>query len=187
MTMKEIRIPKALRELHGERSTLACLAIVYATGLGVAGAIVLGALPFGLAPWRLLVLALVALDIGGGVAANLSSSTNRYYAERPRLRRAFILLHVLQPAILAAVLPEAWPYFASAGAFTLLSCLMLGRIKDRELQQGLAALLVALGLAASLLLFDLRIQVLHAFAPLYMMKLILGFSVQRPDFRQAGN
>jgi hypothetical protein len=65
--------------------------------------------------------------------------------------------------------------------FTLGSAIGLNKVKDTEFQQNIASLLLGIGIALSFF-FALPIPILYVFAPLFMVKLILGFSVQRPSF-----
>ncbi|HWQ46568.1 MAG TPA: hypothetical protein VN376_06860 [Longilinea sp.] len=178
---KEIAIPKALRELHGERTRVSTLGLVYLSGLICAGLVTwqlwLAAVPL----WQTAVSALIFLDVGGGVAANLSSSTNQYYQQHAKLRLPFIALHVFHPAVMAALFPAALPYFVFVMLFTLTATFTVNALTDAEQQQNLAALLLTVGCALSFF-FHLPVPVLFLFAPLFMVKLILGFAVRRPLF-----
>jgi hypothetical protein len=177
--MREVELPRLLHELHGERTTVLNILLVYSTGILVAGIFVIGLPPAGLPLWKLLLSGFLALDIGGGVVANLSASTNLYYRERKGLRIPFILIHAIHPALFALLFPAQARYFACVFAYTAMSCLLVNRIRSPESQQIVAASLVAVGVSASFLLFDLDPRVLYLVAPLFMTKLILGFSVRR--------
>lgn len=142
---------------------------------------VLQLLPAGFPTWKYVVVGILYLDIASGAVANLSTSTNQYYRGKTRLRIGFLLLHSLHPALFITVLPEAWPYYLFAGTFTLVSALVVNALGDAEFQQNLAALLVVTGIVVSLT-FHLPQVVLFSFAPLFMIKLVLGFAVQRPEF-----
>jgi hypothetical protein len=175
---REVNIPRSLRELHGEQTRVSTLIAVYSAGLIVGGVVAWQLAGSGLPVWKIIVATLLFLDIGGGVVANLSRSTNRYYQDHAGLRLPFLALHVFHPALLALLFPAALPYFAFAGAFTLAGAFAVNAVKDSELQQNLAALFVAVGIACSFL-FPVNSIVLYAFAPLFMVKLILGFAVRR--------
>ncbi len=180
MMDKEIKIPIALHELHGEKTRLSTLITVYLAGLVVAGVVVAQILPAALPLWKVVLVGILYLDIAGGVVANLSTSTNQYYQGKPGLRLGFTLLHILHPALFIAVLPEAWPYFGFVGIFTLASVRLVEAAGNTEFQQNLAALLVVIGIVASLT-FDLPLVIFYSFAPLFMIKLVLGFAVRRPQ------
>lgn len=181
MLAKEISLPKALHELHGERTRLSTLALVYLAGLAAAGVVAWQLLSAGLAAWQIALASLLFLDIGGGVVANLSTSTNQYYQRKPGLRVTFLLLHILQPALLALAFSAVLPYTIFTAGFTLGTALLVNTAKDTEFQQNIAAALLTGGICLSFL-FALPHPVLYAFAPLFMIKLILGFAVRRPAF-----
>ena len=179
MLDKEITIPKALHELHGQKTRISTLGTVYLASFIVAGVAVHQILPGGLPAWKVLLVLILYLDIAGGVVANLSTSTNRFYQEKTQLRVGFILLHCLHPALFISVLPESWPYFVFVGIFTLASALLVNAFRDTEFQQNLAALLVVAGIAVSFT-FDVPLAFFYSFAPFFMIKLIIGFAVRRP-------
>jgi hypothetical protein len=181
MLHQEIRVPKFLHELHGERTRLSTLILVYATGVLAAGLVVSQLLPLDLPAWKRALVGLLYLDLAGGVVANLSSSTNQYYQSKVSRRLVFLSLHILQPALLAMLFPEGIPYFGFAAAFTLVAAFVMNLVLDMEAQQNLAAALLVIGVVVSLS-YDLPARALYSFAPLYMAKLLLGFSVQRPAF-----
>ena len=119
MIPKEITLPKALHELHGETTRISALVMAYLAGLIVAGVTVCAVLPAGLPVWKVLLVGFLYLDMAAGMVANLSTYTNQYYQRKPRLRTGFILLHCLHPALFGLVLPAGWPFFVFVGAFTL--------------------------------------------------------------------
>jgi hypothetical protein len=175
---REIDVPKWLHELHGERTRLSTLVMVYAAALLCGGLTAWQLALTGLSGWKVALAALLLLDVGGGVVANLSSSTSLYYQQNPKLRLPFIAMHVVHPAALAALFPQSWMYFVFVMVFTLGGTYAVNALRDRELQQNLAALLVVVGSALSFL-FPQAIPVLYLFSPLFMVKLILGFAVRR--------
>lgn len=181
MLNKVISIPKSLHELHGERTRLSTLALIYLTGLSAAGIVVAQLVGSGLTWWQTALAAVVFLDIAAGVTANLSTSTNQYYQGKPGMRVVFLAIHFFHPAALAWLFPVAWVYFTAAYGYMLLAGMTVNAVRDPELQQNLAALFVVVGIVLSLL-FELPVIALYAFAPLYLLKLLLGFAVRRPAF-----
>jgi hypothetical protein len=179
---KEIELPKFLHDLHGERARVSTLIATYLSGLLCASVAAWQFALAGLPVWKIALGALIFLDIGGGVVANLSSSTSQYYRERPKLRLPFLALHIIHPAALAMLFPFALSYFIYAGVVTLAGAALVNAVKDEELQQNLAALLIVVGCAFS---FGFRFDMpsLYLFAPLFLVKLVLGFAVRRPDFQ----
>lgn len=186
MLNHEIQIPSFLHEIHGEAARLTNLLLVYTIGIGAAGFAIAILAEAQLAWWQYAILGVVFFDIAGGVVANLSTPTNRYYASRPMRSIVFALLHVLQPAAFAIVFPEAWPYWLYIVAVTVPATFVIRAIPDTEHQQNLGAFIVV---AATLVatLFPLEHAVLYSIAPLFFIKLLLGFAVQRPALYEHEN
>jgi hypothetical protein len=181
MQDKEITVPKALHELHGDKTRLSTLVLVYLSGVIAAGLVLILLLPNELPLWKMMLIAVLYVDIAGGVVANLSTSTNQYYQDRNQQRTIFALLHILQPAIFILVFPAAWLYYVFSGLYTLMSIGIVSQFQDSELQQNAAALLVVVGVALSFA-FPVPHAILYSFAPLFLLKLVLGFAVRRPSF-----
>jgi hypothetical protein len=143
--------PSLVAEMHGERSRVSTLVLVYLSGIFCA-ALMTGLLFAGGATvWQMAVSALVFLDVGGGVVANFSTSTRQYYQDHAKLRVPFITVHALQPALLAAVFPLSLFYFLFVMAFTLGVAFTVNAVQEGELRQTLAALLTAVGISLSFL------------------------------------
>lgn len=181
MLNREINVPKALHELHGENARLSSLVLVYLAALVVGGIALWQILPLGLPVWKVVLALILFLDIGGGAAANLTSSTNQYYQKKGSLRLIFLAMHVVHPLLLMLIFPQNVWFLIFVMVFTLGSAFGINLLKDREMQQTTAAALVATGVCFAVL-FPISLPFLFAFAPLFMVKLILGFAVKRPDF-----
>jgi hypothetical protein len=209
--MRMVKIPKILHELHGELAPAYAIWTVYLGGTLTAVLFVLLLLntTTGLEWWKLVISALLMLDIAGGVIANLSRSTNEYYHApgNERLRAGFLILHIAQPALFALMFPEALLYFALVFLWTLPASYGVTRISQQEKATHAASLLVTLGILIStgvgVLLYRSTVPalggtdafigsiaasgkpgpdfplVLTAIGPLFMVKLILGFAVDR--------
>ncbi len=180
-TVNDIRIPKFLHELHGETAPLSQILLVYASALAGTVLFFIALYPYPLPLWKSALLAVLLVDIIGGVTANLSSSTNQYYQRANGRRIGFLLLHVLQPALFTLLFPEQWAYFAYVGVFALAAAFLVNSVNDPELQQNLGAALLVCGICAGTIFAPEPIA-LHALAPLFLTKLILGFAVRRPKF-----
>ena len=100
MIDREIKIPKVFQELHGEKPYLSTLILVYLAGIGAASIVIAIILPEGLPTWKIIFVFILYFDIGGGVVANLSTSTNQHYQGKTRLRVGLFLLHIIHPALL---------------------------------------------------------------------------------------
>jgi len=177
---KKVNVPKYLHELHGESPTMFSLLMTYFTGLIVGLLVIVFISSSGMPIWKKLILFILYLDIAGGVVANFSSSTKRYYEKHVELRYYFIFLHFLHPLLFILLFPDSVYYFIYVGLFTIIACLFLYQVKNVEVQQTFASFLLVAGVLISFF-FNLPLKVLYSFAPLFMTKLIIGFSVKRQD------
>ena len=180
MLNKKVNVPKYLHELHGESPTIFSLFMTYFTGL-IAGLLVMMCISnSGMPIWKKLILFILYLDIAGGVVANFSSSTNRYYEKHVKLRLYFVFLHFLHPLLFILLFPDSVYYFSYIGLFTIIACMILYQVENIEIQQAFASFLLVTGVLISFF-FNLPLKVLYSFAPLFMTKLIIGFSVKRQE------
>ncbi|MBD0256369.1 MAG: hypothetical protein ICV83_11680 [Cytophagales bacterium] len=173
---KELTIPRALRELHGERARVTDLLLTYGTGL-LSAASVPAFADLSMSPARWLVLSILTMDIAGGVTANFTRGTNAYYASRPGLRLTYILLHAVQPGILIWLFPEQGGRLALFAGYTLLATLGVNALPEYWYQRLVAGLLTAPGI---LLLHWLAVgpSVITGLLTLYLIKLVLAFAVR---------
>jgi len=180
MREREIAIPRAFRELHGERSTVFDLLLVYGTAMafGVLALVFARSRVADLPWWKSALLFLVAADTSGGVVANFSASTDRYYSERPGLRWAFIFVHVIGPAVLYILFDGRLAYWAFLYLYTVAAASIVNVIQERNHQEIAAAALLVLGIVI-LLPIGLEAPFLAWFGPVFMIKLILAFAVRR--------
>ena len=137
----------------------------------------------GLPVWKSILLFILYADIAGGVISNFSSSTKDYYRTNKSLRLTFILMHLIHPALFILVFPDFAGYFIYVGLYTILACLILARINQIEIQLTTALLLLLLGTSFSFC-FKIPVNFLFSFAPLFMSKLIIGFSVGKQNFEK---
>jgi hypothetical protein len=181
-----LTIPKALHEFHGEKATVTNILFVYGTGLIAAAVFICFLLPLKLPLWKYVLSALLILDIGSGLVANLSSSTNQYYQQHKKLRIPFLLLHVVHPILFWVVFPEMLNFFLFMALYPILSSLLVNYFKNCEFQQNMASSLVVIGILFSFM-FKSDGLILYSLVPLFLIKLVLGFSVKRPDYRMVNN
>lgn len=176
--MKTVKIPRLLHELHGEESTVLELLLTYTVVIVVMGIVLLrpAARPTAVAWWEVLIVTLIAGDLAGGVVAGFTTGTDSYYASRPRLRIAFFLLHVVQPAILYFVIggpPEVWIVIP---AYAIVSGLVVNAL-PRRVQPVVAAGLVTVGIVVCFSWFVIAPPALW-FGPVFLVKLVLAFAVR---------
>jgi hypothetical protein len=175
---RKVSVPAFLHELHGENAYLLTLIATYLSGL-IAGIFIIGNIGFStLSVWKTVLLFILYVDIAGGVVSNFSSSTSQYYQKNEKIRVPFILMHFLHPGLLILLFPISVYYFAYVGSYTIIACLIINKINNQENQQTWAALILVAGILSSFF-FKLPFPGLYTFAPLFMIKLIMGFSVRR--------
>lgn len=170
-----------LKLIYGEKPDLPGLILIHAGAVLTAVFAVLIALNnggiSGIVP--LIVLIYIALDLGGGVVANITRSTNDYYAARSaRLSVIFLLVHFEQPLLLtlALGLPISTAVFLYVYALVSGLIVVHERIKHPAVQKPLAGFLLMTGLLIYWAGF-LPSAALSWFGVLYLTKLILMFAV----------
>jgi hypothetical protein len=181
MKGKQINIPKYFQELHGEKTSLVSLILVYFTSLTISLIITYYAIPADFALWKTILFFITMLDIAGGVIANFTNSTNLYYQEKSNLRIPFICLHIIHPTILYLLFPSDGTLFIFMGVYTIACCFILHFIHSRELQRLIAVFLLTMGVTL-VFIIPSDITILKLLPILFFLKLILGFSVKSlPD------
>jgi hypothetical protein len=182
MQNKRIKVHKYLHELHGEYPDIFTLIGTYLAGIISGILVIVFTNNLGLPVWKSILLFILYADIAGGVISNFSSSTKDYYRTNKSYRLPFILMHLLHPALFILLFPDFADYFIYVGLFTIPACLIITGINQIEIQLTSALFLLLLGTSLSFC-FKIPVNFLFSFAPLFMTKLIVGFSVNRPDFR----
>jgi hypothetical protein len=177
MMQKEINIPKSLQELHGKRTSLFSLILVYFSALTISLIITYYTLPKDFPIWKTILFVIAIMDIAGGVIANFTNSTNQYYQDKSNLRIPFISLHVIHPILFIILFPTESTLFIFMGVYTLLSCFILNMIRVRETQRLIAVLLTTVGITI-IFAIPCAINFLRLLPILFFLKLILGFSVK---------
>jgi hypothetical protein len=169
--------------LHGETPTRNGLMLIYGTGI-VVGIMV------GFVAWQTrnlhwlawLFLVEMALDIGGGVVANLTRSTSAYYATRPRwVSVVFLLVHFVHPLVIVLALASdgstpalAWGIFVYG--YALFAGNVVLALRAYAEVRVVAISLLALGISAQILLITSNVLLL-ALGTLYLIKLIYAFAL----------
>lgn len=169
-----VRIPKTLQEVHGEEASVISLIMVYLAS------VLLGTTLFLLTPdlhpsWHRWLLAIIALDIGGGVVANMTTGTSEYYRKRPKLRPIFIMVHVIHPLLLWLIFPGQMA-IPVVGAATLIFTAIVNKIPEVSNQRMAGALFTVTNL---ILLLWLKAEAIPTILmTLFSLKLITGFAVR---------
>ncbi|MEL6538631.1 MAG: hypothetical protein AAFQ98_24645 [Bacteroidota bacterium] len=174
---KKIDIPVFLHELHGHRSSVFDLVLVYGMALAFAATLSILAGDIALQGYKRVLLVLLALDLAGGVVANFTEGTNAYYKSSPKRRSRFMTLHVIQPAVLMLIFPESWIVITALSFFTLLTMALINRLKNPVSQRVVAGTLLTLGINLAIIL-GIPHVVVHCMLILFMVKLIMAFAVR---------
>ncbi|XXF79664.1 hypothetical protein P2318_07870 [Myxococcaceae bacterium GXIMD 01537] len=135
-----------------------------------------------------LAVALLALDLVGGVLTNATNAAKRWYhrAADPRPRLAFVSSHVLHLLVVGyLLLPSDGAWVATNAALLLGSAALIERVPaEGKRPVAMAAFMAAL--LVNLCLFPLP-TTLAWFPPLFFLKLLVGHLVpEAPLYRRAG-
>lgn len=186
-----VAVPWWLHELHGTHSTRRDLALVQGCAWGVTALVAALAIAEGLSLWAVALLALLVVDIAGGVVSNVTPGTNAHYNASRRARIVFLSLHVLQPAALVWLFPDWATPITGVAALTLATGFGI-EARGRRAAAAPVAVAAAVGLIALVLLAP------AAFGPapfvglpvilvLYVLKVAVAFPVDwHPDARVHG-
>lgn len=96
-----MNIPAPLHEVLGERQRPLAIVLVALAAVGVPVALGVAEphLLTAVAPWRIVIAALLVADIAAGAIANLTEGTNDHYAARPAARWVFLAVHLHLPVV----------------------------------------------------------------------------------------
>lgn len=176
MMQDVLSIPKWLHSLHGEHSTAADIAYTHVTGWGITALLFWLGIAAGYPLWFNLVLAVLAIDIAGGVISNVTRGTNDYYNARPRKRIVFLQLHIIQPAVLMLLFPSDILLISITSAATLATAFAINASGARNSMKAPAIALTTLA-ATLLVLIPAEFAGLSIILILYVMKVGLAFPV----------
>lgn len=180
MQYKKIKVPKYLHELHGENPDIITFIGTYLASLISGILAIIFTFHLGLPIWKTILLFVLYADIAGGVISNFSSSTKEYYRTNKSLRIPFIFMHLIHPVIFILLFPDFAHYFIYVGLFTIIACLILTIITKIEIKLTTSLFLLLLGISFAFS-FKVPVNFLFSFAPIFMTKLIIGFSIDRPN------
>lgn len=105
MNQKIVPIPKSLWKLHGKSTyqldlvltyTLAFILLIFNVAFSLS-------LPF----WKIILIGILSVDIGGGVVSNFTKGTINYYREDKLSPHFFVWFHTLQAVALTIVYWES--------------------------------------------------------------------------------
>lgn len=136
---------------------------------------------------QLLVAAVLALDLVGGVITNATSAAKRWYHREGqgfRQHMIFILIHILQPALVVLFFDVGnWLFLVgSFGYLVLASALIL--LTPLYLQRPVASLLLLVGFLIALYALPAPLG-FEWFLPVYYTKLLSSHLVREEPYRPA--
>ena len=140
----------------------------------------------GWSAWQVVLLAVIALDLIGGILTNSTTAAKSWY-HRPGARRTrlvFVTSHVLHLALVGLLLLDRdWTWLLVSGALLLAATLLI------ELAPRPVKLVVATGSYTAVLVLGLVLAPLPAalswFPALFYLKLLVCFLVPAVEARQA--
>jgi len=176
-----IAMPRWLHELHGKRTTRSHLLLVQGCAWAVTAIVAALAVAENQPFWIVALLALITVDIAGGVVSNVTPGTNAHYNFSRRARIVFMTLHVLQPMVLIWLFP-VWAVPIAAVALTTLGTAfgieLLGlRGSAAPVAFSAAIGVIALILGAPVVFGPLPFSGLSLILTLYVLKVAVAFPV----------
>lgn len=174
---KKVVIPSYLNELHGKQASVFDLLVNYTTAIISTIIILYLAWDLSLATHKLVILAVLAMDLAGGVVSNFTEGTNNYYVEKPKMRYVFIAFHVVQPLVLIWLFPNDLVGIAVVSTYTLIAMTVINSIKEYLRQRVYGAFLMVIGISISFLVTAMQ-PIVHLMLILFVVKLIVAFAVR---------
>lgn len=172
----DLIVPKFLHELHGDMSNWRDIGLTHIAAWGITALMVWMSVIAMHPLWMTGLLAFLMFDIAGGVVSNFTRGTNNFYAKYPQKRLIFILLHVIQPGILAYLFLDEAFLILGVMAYTLPLSFWLNDNRKEGFQKSVAPFFTIVGITGVLLL-PIKFVGLQLLLMLYIIKLILAFSV----------
>jgi hypothetical protein len=176
MQNKKIQVHKFFTELFGRETTTFDLLAVIICSFSFAGLTLMIKWNSDFSVLNKAILTILSLDIAGGVLANFTTGTNKYYAESLRKRYLFVFFHLLQPSILIWIFPSELLAILGVSLFTLTSSIFVLNIKKQYNQRIIAVTLLLFSFFLSTLL-NYSDPLTRMIMQLFSIKLILAFSV----------
>jgi hypothetical protein len=172
----KIKVHNYLRVLLGQETTSFELLTIVIGSVSLAGLTIFFTWNEDFSGLKKIILTILALDIGGGVVANFTTGTNKFYAESLRKKYLFVFFHLLQPSILIWIFPNELLAIFSGTIYTLTSSFIVLRLKSTHDQRIIAVTLLVLSMILSALL-NYTDPVAQLIMHFFSIKLILAFSV----------
>ena len=173
-----ITIPRMLHEVHGERASL--LDVILPHSLSILASCYFLTIPpgmgFGLV--KSVLLFILTYDLIGGVIANFSEGTSRFYAESTIRRFKFIALHILQPTIMWYLFRDHQIVILIISVYVVGSALIVNQIRSLRNQLIVSGTLVVIGIFIFQLLIGEAPFTLQFLLVAFILKLPLAWAVR---------
>jgi hypothetical protein len=176
--MRELRIPRSLHELLGERQTPLALTAIALAGVLAPALLVLAQWETvtAVAPWRSVLALLLVLDVAAGAVANLTPSVGEHYAADARRRIVFIVVHVHLPVIALLLSLPIVPALV-VWAATIAAALVVNALAGRPDQRVIGGLLLAVIVFGAPLIPGIDVVTI-AVGALFAFKVAYSFAVR---------
>lgn len=172
----KIKVNRFLIELFGRETTRFDLFLIIISSVSLAALTLILKWNGDISINKKIFLAILALDIGGGVVSNFTTGTNDYYNESLGKRYLFILFHLFQPIILIWIYPSDISEITGVSLFTLTSSIIVLNFKEHHRQRIIAVSLLLICILLTPIL-NYSDHLLQTIMLLFSIKLILAFSV----------
>ena len=160
-----------LNLLHGETPTKINLCLIY--GIGFIASIILFSHYSQNTGIERVIRGIVGLDIVGGIIANLSTSTKKWWQSQSKyVQYLFLVLHIIQPIIFGYILDVDLKMMLSLFMYVLICGLILINL-GKELNRIFAVIFAGIGI----LVFS-HIGMQDWFFIAYIFKLVVGFCIK---------
>ncbi|GAA6134468.1 hypothetical protein NBRC116188_12570 [Oceaniserpentilla sp. 4NH20-0058] len=130
-----------------------------------------------IALWKSVLFLIVALDIIAGAIANFTKSSQEWYKNKPKKRVIFYFEHVIHIGLLTLAVGHTWYCFGLL-VFTIVAGLFVNYTKTLKQQEVNAASVILIGIVVFYVVFPAP-QILVWLPSIFLLKLIMGFSVRR--------
>jgi hypothetical protein len=182
MFEKKVRINNCFKEWLGEDPTQGDMLLVFGTSI-LATALLITAYfdeLRSLSLWKSVVFAVVSFDIIGGAVANFTISTDKYYARSNKKRWMFFAEHLFHFMLFYIAIGGTSWFWILIFAYTMVSAAIVNIISEKRVQEIIAPAFVTVG-CILFYGFHFVIPLMSWFPAVLMIKIIIGFAVQRTN------
>ena len=178
---------RVVDELIGPGATRGEIVLVLGTGI-LGGCLLIAYQYFAALGWgfvQILVGALVAFDVAGGVVANSTSTAKRWYHREEqgvKQHAGFVVLHFIHPILIVLFFTQLdWIYFITVYGYLLISAGIV-LATPLYLKRPMSMVMVS----GAVLLNSYVISVIPGFEwflPIFILKLVVGHIVREEPYR----